>query len=181
MEQMKTINSLINRALLTSVLGLAGALVFVGAAHAQTATDNLEVSAIVSDNCSISAGSIDFGAYDPVTTNAETALVGQGTLSVTCTSGAATTITLSEGANADTGSDPALPLRRMVADTVNFLDYSLYSDEPQTLIWGVGETVDVEHVGTGVEEPFTIYGSVAPGQNVPSGLYADTVVATVNF
>ena len=177
---MKTINSRLNRVLTASAIGLAGTLTLVGTAQAQTATDNLDVSAVVSDNCSITAGSVVFGAYDPVTTNAATALVGTGSLSVTCTSGAVTTITLDEGANPDASSAPALPVRRMAAGA-DFLSYERYSDEPRTLIWGDDATVDVDHVGTGVAEPFTIYGAVAPGQNVPSATYTDTVVATVTF
>lgn len=164
-------------------LSLAIALV-AGAtvAHAATSTANLAVSATVTANCSISATSaLNFGAYDPVVANAASDLDGTGTISVTCTSGAPATITLGQGANADTGSTAAAPLRRMTDGSTNFISYSLYSDSSRTVIWGDDATVDVATTGTGAAEAHTVYGRIASAQNVPAGSYSDTVVATVTF
>jgi spore coat protein U-like protein len=151
-----------------------------GAAVAGTATSNLPVSATVSANCTIDAsGGVSFGAYDPIVTNASTDLTQTGTISTTCTNGSSATITLDQGANANTGSTAAAPLRRMLAGTSNYLSYQLYSDSGMTTVFdgvtGVGVT------GTGAAVSTTVYGSVTAGQNVPAGSYADTVVATVTF
>lgn len=102
-----------------------------------------------------------------------------GTVTVTCTSGSAGVITLGQGVNADVGSDAA-PVRRMLAGT-DYLSYSLYSDTGRTSVWGNTEVTGVARTGTGAADAVTVYGSVAPGQNVPAGSYSDTVVATVTF
>ena len=159
-------------------------LLAIGAASptdAATATSNLSVTASVSANCSISTAPVAFGAYDPVSTNASTALSGTGTVNVTCTSGASTTITLGQGANADTGSTDAAPARRLSDGGTNFLTYSLFQDAGHATVWGNTAGTGVANTGTGTQTAITVYGTVAAGQNVPSGNYSDTVVATVTF
>src|SRR6185436_6083479 len=93
----------------TTVLGLGATSVILAA----TQTANLPVTASVAANCAISTAAVAFGAYDPAVVNASAALDGQGSVSVTCTTGASTAVTLGEGANANTGSTAAVPLRRM--------------------------------------------------------------------
>lgn len=39
----------------------------------------------------------------------------------------------------------------------------------------------VDHTGTGTATSINVYGRVTAGQNVPSGSYSDTVVATITF
>lgn len=159
-------------------IALAGS--WATATHAQTETANLEVSATVEPSCSISTTALAFGVYDFVTTNNTVPLDATGTVTITCTQDAAVTITLGQGLNADTGSTAAAPLRR-VSDGTDFLSYNLYSNAARTSIWGDDATVDVEAVGTGEADPHTVYGRIPGGQNVPSGTYVDTVVATVTF
>jgi spore coat protein U-like protein len=165
---------------LTGVILLA-----IGAASsttdAATATSNLSVTASVSANCSISTAPVAFGAYDPVTANATTALSGTGTVNVTCTNGASTTVTLGQGANANGGSTDAAPARRLSDGATDFLTYSLFQDAGHTTVWGNTAGTGVANTGTGAQVALTVYGSVAAGQNVPSGNYSDTVVATVTF
>ena len=166
-------------------LTLAGAvamgLATSSGTQALTATANLSVTATVSANCIISTAPVAFGAYDPVFTNHTTALTGQGTVSVTCTSGASTKVTLGEGLHATGASTAAAPARQMNDGGTNNLTYSLYSDNLLTAVWGNTAGTGVAHTGTGLNTDLTVYGSVDPGQNVPSGNYADTVVATVTF
>lgn len=147
---------------------------------AHAATDTLAVSADVVANCAITTAAMAFGNYDPVVTNASTALDGTGTVTVTCTTGSAAAITLGQGANAATGSTDAAPARRLVNAT-NYLSYSLFSDTGRAAVWGNDTTVDVATTGTGAADAHTVYGRVAAGQNQPAGAYADTVVATVTF
>lgn len=151
-----------------------------GLVHAGTDTSSLEVSATVTANCTITTAPVAFGAYDPVVTNASTALDATGTVTTTCTNGASATILLGQGANADTGSTDAAPVRRMISGS-DYLSYQLYSDSGRSTVWGNDATSDVATTGTGSNVDVTVYGSVTAGQNVPSGSYADTVVATVSF
>jgi len=159
-------------------------LLSIGAASstdAATATSNLSVTASVSANCSISTAPVAFGAYDPVSANAATPLSGTGTVNVTCTNGASTTVTLGQGSNANTGSTDVAPARRLSDGTTHFLTYSLYQDTGRTTVWGNTVGTGVANTGTGTQTAITVYGSVDAGQNVPSGSYSDTVVATVTF
>jgi spore coat protein U-like protein len=149
---------------------------------AGSATSNMTVSAEVSANCSISAGALAFGTYDPVVANASSGgdLAGTATLSVACTSGASATITLGQGSNAAGGSTDAAPLRQMASGTDN-LAYALYQDSGHTTAWGNSAGTGEEYTGTGSSTNVTVYGLVAKGQNVPAGSYSDTVVATITF
>ena len=161
----------------TTVLGLGA----TSAILAATQTANLPVTATVSANCAISTSAVAFGAYDPAVVNASAALDGTGSVLVTCTSGASTTVTLGQGANADTGSTTAVPLRRMKDGGTNYLAYFLYSDSGRTTVWGDTGGTGLAHTGTGSQASLTVYGRVTAGQNVPTGNYSDTVVATVTF
>jgi spore coat protein U-like protein len=135
------------------------------------------VSATVTANCTITTAPLAFGSYDPVVTNASTALDGSGTVTVTCTKGATATVGLGLGANAS-GST-----RRMTDGSGAFLTYELFQDSGRTTVWS--------NAGAGLLSPaaapskaprsFTVYGRVAANQDVPAGSFTDTVVATVNF
>lgn len=156
---------------------VAGPLASDSTLLAATATANVTVSASVTNNCSISGGSLSFGDYDPLVTNATNPKDGSGTFTVACTKGAAgVTIDLGQGQNYSTG-------RRMIAgaETVN---YQLYSDSGRTTVWGStsgGATVAVTAPTSKAPVTYTVYGRITGGQDVAAGTYGDTVVATVNF
>jgi spore coat protein U-like protein len=140
-----------------------------GMAMATNSTANMAVSASVSNNCTISAGSLAFGAYDPIVTNAATALPGTATLSVTCTNGASTVITLGQGTNAGGASTDAAPVRRLKgdlgADSVkNFLNYSLTQDGGGSTTWGNTAGTGASYTGSGSTESVTVFGSIAGAQ-----------------
>lgn len=159
---------------------VAGVLFAAPAGAAGTVTANLAVSASVSATCSISTTPLAFGAYDPVGANSAAPLDGSGSVVVTCTNGAPTTVTLGQGAHANTGSSDAVPLRRMASGGA-FLSYALYSDAARSAVWGNTAGTGVAHTGSGTATSVSVYGRVAAGQNVGSGSYTDTVVATVTF
>lgn len=163
---------------LVATLALGG----IGVAQAGTATDNLSVSATVTANCTITATSaLGFGAYDPIVTNASTALNGTGTVSTTCTNGSAAVITLGQGATPAGGSSAAVPLRQMSDGGANRLAYTLFSDTDRSGVGGNTAGTGVGTTGNGTARSLTVYGSVASSQNVPAGSYTDTVIATVTF
>ena len=170
-------NSRLKNAVLVSALGLFSA--FGATSHAATSTANLAVSATVAANCTISAGSVAFGAYDPIVANASAAKNASGSVTTTCTNGSAAYITLSQGLNPSSGSTDAAPVRQMVSGS-NALKYYLYSDTSST-VWGNTGASGKGDTGSGTASALTVYGSIPAAQNVPTGTYADTVVATVTF
>jgi spore coat protein U-like protein len=164
----------------TSVLGASSSL----DAMAGTATNNLSVTATVVNNCAINTtAAVAFGNYDPAVANnpAGADVAATGTLTLTCTNGATTTVALGQGGNAGSGSTDAAPARRMVFGGSNFLAYSLYQDGADTIVWGNTLGTSVSYTGSGGADVVNVYGKVAKGQNIPAGAYADTVLATVNF
>lgn len=147
-------------------------------ALAGTASSNMGVSATVAASCTISAGALAFGAYDPV---AGGAVDGTATLSVACTAGSTSEITLGQGANADLGSNDDVPLRQM-ASGADRLSYTLYQDNSRSVVWGNSSAASAEYVsGSAVASNVTVYGTIDAGQDVPAGSYSDTVTATITF
>ena len=150
-------------------------------AVAGTATSSMGVSATVSNNCSITAGALTFGAYDPVVANHSAALNGSATLPVNCTTGATANITLDQGQNAASGSSNATPSRQMSDSNSHVLGYALFQDSAHTTAWGNTSGSGASYTGQGTNTSVTVYGQITAGQNVPSASYSDTVVATVTF
>jgi spore coat protein U-like protein len=150
-------------------------------AFAGSTSSNMSVSATVSNNCTVSAGSLNFGAYDPITTNHSSGLNGSAALTVTCTQGASATITLGQGLNAANGSTDASPLRQLSDGNSHVLSYALFQDSSHSNAWGNTSGTGASYTGQGTSESVNVYGQVSAGQNVPQGSYSDTVVATVTF
>ncbi|MDB9308651.1 spore coat U domain-containing protein [Aphanizomenon sp. CS-733/32] len=160
----------------------AVSVVSAAPAMAGTATSDLTVSSNVVNNCTISTSSINFGNYDPISDNASSDLIGTGSVTVTCTSGASATITLDAGANPANGSTNALPLRRLSNGTTGYLNYYVvFQSGISVAYWGNTADTGVSHTGTGSASELNPIGTIPSGQNVPAGSYADTVVATVTF
>jgi spore coat protein U-like protein len=144
---------------------------------AGSAGGNLDVRVVVSNNCTITTAGVTFAGYDPLA-GTDTDSTG-GSVSITCTKGASTTIGL------DNGAQPSGGVRRMKdgASTPDYLNYFLFSDAGRLTAWG--------NSGAGLFSPpvapdktkrtYPVYGRITAGQDVPSGTYIDTVVATVNF
>src|SRR5512141_2555456 len=95
------------KALSVSLLLAVG--IFVPRAHAATATGDLNVTADVSQSCTVETTvAVAFGSYEH-----HTALNGTGTLNINCNPSTATTITLGQGNNPASGSTDAAPARQM--------------------------------------------------------------------
>ena len=166
---------------------LALILVAASPALAGTATANVAVSANIANVCTITTGAVAFGAYDPIVTNASSPLNASGGVTITCTKGATTTVALGVGNNAS-GS-----VRKMKDAGTDLLTYELYQPPNTTpgsacsyaspTVWGTAGA----NLFTPAAAPdknartYNICGQVASGQDLPSGSYTDTVVATVNF
>jgi len=145
-------------------------------AFAQTATDNLAVSATVTENCVFSTTAVAFGNVD-VTSGAN--VDATGGLSVTCTSGTAWSATA--GAGAGTGATNSV---RKMTSGANLLNYALYTNGARTTLWGDDATNGAAFTGTGSgsAQASVIYGRVPSGQSsLPIGSYADTVAVTLTY
>jgi len=160
-----------------AVMMMLGAMV-APRAQAATATSNMNVSATVASTCSITAGSLAFGAYDTI---GGAQVDGTATVTVACTKGAITSITLGQGQNAGSGSTDSAPVRRMVSG-LNFLSYALFSDPTRLVTWGNTALTGHAYVATtSASQAFTVYGRIAANQDVPAGSFSDVVVATITF
>ena len=131
--------------------------------------------------CSVSSVSnIDFGAYDVFSSSP---LTGQGSVTVGCLSllsNQTFQVTLSKGSSNSYAS------RTMQLGASN-LNYNLYLNTQNTVIFGDGTG------GSSVWGPYgptvltlgsvniPIYGLIPARQNVPAGIYTDTIIVTVAF
>jgi spore coat protein U-like protein len=75
---------------------------------------------------------------------------------------------------------------RRLTKTPSILTYNLYTSAARTQVWGDGTAGTQKVTGTlfGIlsnTQDFNIYGRIPPGQNVPSGVYDDTIVVTVAY
>jgi spore coat protein U-like protein len=189
MNSMK-LSKVSNALVLASMLGVGAAMLSSAPAHAASpATANLAVTASVAANCTISTTAVAFGAYDPVVTNASTALNGNGTVTIACTKGSAPNVTMDLGAN-PSGSQRKMLITGGGVDTLN---YELYHPSttttpstcsfPGSSVWGTaGAAIFTPAAPTSkTARAFAVCGTVASGQDVSVGSYQDTIVATVNF
>jgi spore coat protein U-like protein len=159
---------------------LALGLVFAAMPAFAATTADVGISATVVSSCSITALPVAFGNYDALSATPTDAT---GSVAVTCSVGSLPKIWLGQGLHADTGSTAAVPVRRMINGTTNFLGYQLYQELLRTNVWGATDASSpaaLPALGiTAVQS--TIYGRVPINQTSLTGSYADTVVATVNF
>ena len=175
----------LNRTAAVLCVAIGTALMSSAPAYAAgTANSNLAVSASVASNCTISTAAVAFGAYDPIVTNAVTALTGTGSITIACTKASVPTLKL------DLGANPAGAVRQM-ASGAERLPYELY--QPLTnvagaacasgTVWGTAGA----NILTTVAAPskaartYNVCGSIPGGADVAVGAYADTVIATVTF
>ena len=162
-----------------SLAAAAAALLALGQspAFATTATNPLAVSATVSNNCTITTGTLAFGTYDALTANASANLDQTGTFSITCTKGTPYTVSLSLGAHASGTT------RRMVnaSDATAFLTYEIYNDSFGGTVWNGTNMVGGTAASKNTAITLTAYGRVPAGQDAAQGAYSDTVVETVTF
>ena len=155
---------------------LASALLAPSAAFADSTSSTLTVEANVTANCTVSAGSVNFGTVNPISGSNDDA---SGTFSVACTSGTGWTATAGVGS----GSGASFAARRMTSGT-NLLNYNLYTSSGYATVWGdgTGTTGTITGTGNGSAQSTTVYGRVASGQtSVPPGSYTDSVSVTITY
>ncbi len=159
---------------------VAGSMGLSATSYAATATDSMTVSTSVLMSCTISAGAMTFGSYDPTsdTDNDATA-----TITSTCTSGGAAVITMSDGAGEVSGSTDAAPLRAMIdgSEDEQELAYQLYSDSDRAVVWGNTDATGKAITADGSAQNYTAYGRIPHSQPVSEGTFTDTVGVTLTY
>ena len=182
-----------SRKLIVALTLAAFGLVADRHAFAATKSVNFQARANVAANCTLTvAGDLDFGAYDPVGANAAAAKAGSTSLTLACTRGATTSITLSASSNYATGLAAMRAMTTGAGGVGNTLSYELF--QPTAIgaaaassgtPWGDGTTA-----GAGFALPLSagvaartvmVFGSIPGGQDVSTGAYLDAVTATVNY
>ena len=124
-----------------------------------------------------------FGVYDDSSAAATT---GATTIVARCfrAGGASNVdITLQLGASGTSGGIA----NRQMASGGERLDYNLYRDAARTLVWGQTAGTDAVTVtvsgipnNSSRDASFTIYGRIPAQQNLPAGVYTDSVQITVS-
>lgn len=147
-------------------LALLASLTSIQTTYADTTTADFTVTATVVNTCSATATNLAFGTYANATIDATS------TVSVTCTSGGAYTVGLSNGVNY------SAPNRRMTNGSA-FLNFELYSDAGRTTVWN--DTTTVAGTGSGSAQDLTVYGRLPGSQGLIAGSYTETITATVTY
>lgn len=156
-------------------------LTAAGPALAGSASSTFTVSASVTENCTIGTTAINFGSYDPLVANVSTPLDAQGSVTITCTKGAVTTVGLDAGTNSANASGTTRAMKNGSAD---YLSYEIYQDSSHSTVWGSsgGALFNSGTAPSKAPRTFPTYGRIPAGQDVPAGVtYTDSVTATVNF
>lgn len=169
-------------------LALAAALAMHDATAGSAPPLQFQAKAVVAGNCTVTeSGTLDFGSYDPLTTNASAAQPGSGaSLSLLCTRGSHPHVAMDNGANGGrqlfTGTggankqltyDVLMPSGNGAAATATATSWGATAATK----YDVGVTTVAPTTATVVE----IFGTIAGGQDVIPGTYTDTVTATVDF
>ncbi|MEQ8205484.1 MAG: spore coat U domain-containing protein [Woeseia sp.] len=154
---------------LGAIFWIGAVLVFLAPrAHAQTATDNFQVSVTILDSCSIVADDLDFGGQTVLDS-----VVDDSTLvTVNCSVGTAYAVSLDAGVNGT----------RLMSDGSETVAYELYTSALRTLEWGINVGVDtLGGIGTGIDQVLTAYGRVLVQATPGPATYTDTITATIAF
>ena len=162
---------------------VVGSVGFNTATFAGTAGDNMAVTTDVGISCSIAVVDLDFGGYDPTYGVHHDAT---GTVTSTCTLGGAVVLTLGQGANADSSSTDAAPIRRMLGTTGaaagTYLAYSLWQDSGRnTTVFGNTSGTGKSYTSAGGDDITTVYGRIPKEQSVATGSYVDSVSVTLTY
>lgn len=157
-----------------ATLAMCSPLAF-GAAKQQT----MPVRSQVDVNCSFqTASSLNFLGYDSNGINSTLPLDQTALLQINCTRGATTSIGIDRGTHAGQASIGT----RALAKGNKYLGYDVYQDSGRTILWanagaGLYNYVSPSSLPTNIN----IYGRIFSSQNVPAGIYTDTLVVTINY
>lgn len=154
-------------------------LFFSRGAEAGTASAVIQIVATVNNVCIISGTPGATMNYQPLQQGNQD--FDGPTLTVTCTMGASSSISIESGAH---DANAAQGAAHAVSDgNGHYLSYNTYSDPGRNQIWGSvasGNTVDA--IADGTAHSYEIYVRFPGGQtSMPSGDYSDTLTVDVSY
>ena len=128
-------------------------------------------TAVVSSQCSVSAGTLNFGNQGLLTSAVDSTTA----ISVQCANGVAYQVGLGNGQNASGTT-------RRMRNATRYVTYEVYRNSARTQRWGNTLNADtVTGTGNGNIQNLSVYGRV-PAQTTPNaGTYTDVVVVTVTY
>jgi spore coat protein U-like protein len=163
-----------------SLLAVMSTVVVLNLAHAGSVTAILPVHVTVVPQCAVSANGIEFGTWS------SQAVLGSGTINVTCAKGVDYQVVLNAGSN----FDPETQARQLAGPNPSRkLSYRLYHDAGLSLEWGDRGYANsypagsgVLGTGTHVPQTITVYGKIpASSEHLPPGSYSDVTMVTIHF
>jgi spore coat protein U-like protein len=140
--------------------------------------------AVTTVNCTVSAGGIAFGIYNPLNAVAD---ASTGTLRVTCTGSGTGSATVTLNLTLSTGLSGKYSTREMFSG-VNTLNYNIYWSAAYSQIMGdgtggsfAGTATFVVPAGGSNFATGTMYGLLPASQDVVPGGYSDVITVTVTY
>lgn len=130
---------------------------------------------LLAANCTITANSVKFGNYNPVS---GAPLNKNGRITAVCNGKGTLTVSLS------TGQSGSYTPRYMISGTTtDHLDYNLYTKAARTIIFGDGTagTQTVSKNYNNNKKNFPVYGQIPALENVAAGNYSDSIIVTITF
>lgn len=136
----------------------------------------LTQSAVAETSCAFNGVvSVNFGKYAVFSLAANNN--GVGSLSVHCQGGGSPTYSIMLGA----GQSQSY-LSRVMESGGNVLNYNLYTNATRVHVWGDGTGGSrVIAVVRNSHTTLSIFGQIPAGQDVRTGVYTDSIIATINF
>lgn len=158
-----------NKSFIRSAVVLSTALLTALPAWAESNSASFDVTVQVLASCSISSSNMTFSS---ITTGTTTNTDATSALTVNCSSGTPYTVSLDNGTNYSAG--------RRLASGASYINYFLYSDSGRSVQWNSSTTKS--GTGNGANQELTVFGRIPSGQSITNtGIYADTVIATVTY
>ena len=170
-----------NRFLLASIAAAAGLTMSSAVLAATTLSGGTFGAKItITANCLMSGSNVDldFGSQSSNTASAANESTPAG-FSVICTNGTAYQIGLQSTASGSTTGGVGT-----MKNGSNTIGYALFQDSGRTLAWGNSQVATVNTktaTGSGVAQPYLVYGKTTSTLNVPAGAYTDTVAVSVYY
>lgn len=136
----------------------------------------IPVTQALAANCSVSADSMDFGTYEPMS---RSNLNGVANIRADCRGGRTTVVVrLSPGRS-------GVSTNRYMTSGSDLLYYNLFTNASRTVIWGdgsAGTSLVSRSKGNGRRRfEFMVYGRIFGSQDAVPGFYTDDIVVTVTF
>jgi spore coat protein U-like protein len=163
---------------------LLGSILSSSVAFAATETQNMSVTATVTNNCSFTVGTLAFGAVESSDPNVKNASVN---VTINCTADpTSSTLKVGNGLNwnAKTSQTNARAMLRTGAvNTVqaDFLAYRLYSDSGRTIEIGDNGSATIPAYDASNDAVAVIYGQIPSAQAATTGSFTDTVLLTLTY